>query len=173
VVVHQSGFQELTNSRGAAPVGGLLRFHSFIQDHQFKRVPAAEAFHQQRCRRMFRSLCGLIFSLTFGSACFAQSLVLDVVSVAQSHDARTGRPMVELVLGQKSKPALSAFSSAEIGHKVELRVDGRVVAAPVIREPLSTSMQISDAGWTDEVAAAIADELAKPAAKIELVTVNE
>jgi preprotein translocase subunit SecD len=122
---------------------------------------------------MLRSLVGLIFSLTLGSACFAESLVLDVLSIAQSHDPRTGRPMVALVLGQKSKQALSAFSSAEIGNKVELRVDGRVIAAPVIREPLSTSMQISDLGWTDEVAAAIADELAKPAAKIELGTIKE
>jgi preprotein translocase subunit SecD len=81
--------------------------------------------------------------------------------------------MVALVLGQKSKQALSAFSSAELGHKVELRVDGRVIAAPVIREPLSTSIQISEIGWTDEVAAAIADELAKPAAKIELGTIKE
>ena len=81
--------------------------------------------------------------------------------------------MVELVLGQKSRQALGAFSAAEAGHKVELRVDGRVVAAPVIREPLSTSIQISDAGWTDEAAAAIADGLAKPAAKIELGTIDE
>jgi preprotein translocase subunit SecD len=82
--------------------------------------------------------------------------------------------MVELVLGQKSKQALSAFSSAELGHKVELRVDGRLIAAPVIREPLSTSViQVSEVGWTDEVAAAIANELAKPAAKIELGTIKE
>jgi preprotein translocase subunit SecD len=122
---------------------------------------------------MFRSLLGLILSLTLSSTCFAESLVLDVLSVAQSHDQRTGRPVVELVLGQKSKQALSAFSSAELGHKVELRVDGRVIAAPVIREPLSTSVIISELGWTDEVAAAIANQLAKPAAKIELGTVKE
>jgi preprotein translocase subunit SecD len=123
---------------------------------------------------MFRSLFGLIFSLTLSSACFAESLVLDVLSVAQSHDQRTGRPIVQLVLGQKSKQALSAFSSAEVGNKAELRVDGRVIAAPAIREPLSTSViQISDVGWTDEVAAAIASELAKPNAKIELGTVKE
>jgi preprotein translocase subunit SecD len=122
---------------------------------------------------MFRSLFGLIFTLTLSPACFAESFVLDVLSVAQTHDPGTGRPMVELVLGQKSKQALSAFSSAELGHKVELRVDGRVIAAPVIREPLSTSIQISEAGWTDEVAAAMAGELAKPAAKIELGTIKE
>jgi preprotein translocase subunit SecD len=122
---------------------------------------------------MFRSLFGLIFSLTLGSACFAESLVLDVLNATQRRDQRTGRPMVELVLGQKSKQALSAFSSAELGHRIELRVDGRVIAAPVIREPLSTSMQISDVGWTDEAAAAIANELAKPAAKIELGTIKE
>jgi preprotein translocase subunit SecD len=122
---------------------------------------------------MFRSLFGLIFNLTLSSACFAESVVLDVLSVAPSHDSRTGRPIVQLVLGQKSKQALTAFSSAEIGNKAELRVDGRVVAAPVIREPLSTSIQISDVDWTDEVAAAIANDLAKPNAKIELGTIKE
>jgi preprotein translocase subunit SecD len=75
--------------------------------------------------------------------------------------------------GQKSKQALTAFSSAEIGRKVELRVDDRVVAAPAIREPLSTRIQISDVSWTDEVAAAIAGELAKPNAKIELGPIKE
>jgi preprotein translocase subunit SecD len=122
---------------------------------------------------MLRSLFALIFSLTLGSACLAESLVLDVLSVAQSHDQRTGRPIVTLVLGPKSKQALGALSSAEIGNKAELRVDGRVIAAPVIREPLSTSMQISDVGWTDEAAAAIANELAKPAAKIEFGTIKQ
>jgi preprotein translocase subunit SecD len=122
---------------------------------------------------MFRPLFGLIFTLTLGSACFAESLVLDVLSVAPSHDSRTGRPIVQLVLGQKSRQALIAFSSAEIGRKAELRVDGRVVAAPAIREPLSTSMQISDVGWTDEAAAALANEIAKPNATIELGTIKE
>jgi hypothetical protein len=124
-------------------------------------------------RRVFRALLGLTFSLTLSSACFAESVVLDVLSVAQSHDSRSGRPIVEFVLGQKSKQALIAFNSAELGRKVELCVDGRVVAAPVIREPLSTSMQISDVGWTNEVAVAIANELAKPNAKIELGTIKE
>jgi preprotein translocase subunit SecD len=122
---------------------------------------------------MFRSLFGLILSLTLSSPCFAETVVLDVISVAPSHDSRSGRPIVQLVLGQKSKQALIAFSSAEIGRKVELRVDGRVAVATVIREPLSTSIQISEVGWTNEFAAAIANELAKPNAKIELGTIKE
>lgn len=123
---------------------------------------------------MFRSLFGLIFSLTLSSACFAESVVLDVLSAAQRYDSRTGIPIVQLVLGQKSKQALSAFSSAEIGRKVELRIDGRVLAITAIREPLSTSViQFNDIGWTDEIAATIASELAKPNAKIELGTIKE
>ena len=122
---------------------------------------------------MFRLFSSLIFTLTFGSACFAETVILDVLSVAPSHDSRSGRPIVQLVLGQKSRQALTAFSSAEIGNKAELRVDGRVVAAPVIREPLSTSIEISEVGWTEEVVAAIANELARPNAKIELGTFKE
>jgi preprotein translocase subunit SecD len=124
-------------------------------------------------QRMLRSLFGLIFSLALGSACLAESLVLDVLSVDQSHDQRTGRPIVTLILGPKSKQALSALSSTELGNKAELRVDGRVIAAPVIREPLSTSIQISDVDWTDEAAAALANELANPNAKIEFGTIKK
>jgi preprotein translocase subunit SecD len=122
---------------------------------------------------MFRLLFGLIFSLTSSFTCFAESVVLDVLSVAPSHDTRTGKPIVTLVLGQKSKQALSAFSSAEIGRRVELRIDGRVLITTAIREPLSTSVQISDVGWTDAIAATIASELAKPNAKIRFQTINE
>jgi hypothetical protein len=149
VDVHESEVQELTCS---LPAGG---------------------FDRAMDKRMLRSLSSVTFSLTLGSACFAESVVLDVLSVVPGHDTRTGRPIVQLVLGQKSKQALTAFSSAEIGRKVELRVDDRIVAAPAIREPLSTSIQISDVGWTDEVAAAIASELAKPNAKIELGPIKE
>lgn len=122
---------------------------------------------------MFRLFFGLIFTLTFSFVCFAETVVLDVLSVAPGHDSRSGRPIVQLALGQKSKQALTAFSSAEIGNKAELRVDGRVIATPVIREPLSTSIQISELGWTEEVVAAIANELAKPNAKIELGPIKE
>jgi hypothetical protein len=127
---------------------------------------------KEMAQRMFRSLFGLILSLTLSSSCFAETVILDVLSVAPSHDYRTGRPIAQLVLGQKSNQALAAFSSVEIGNKAELRVDGRVVAAPVIREPLSTSIQISDVGWTDEVATAIANDLARPNAKIEIGTIR-
>jgi preprotein translocase subunit SecD len=124
-------------------------------------------------QRMFRSLFGLILCLTLSSTCFAESVVLDVQSVAAGHDSRTGRPIVTLILGQQSKQALNAFSSAEIPRKVELRADGRVVVTSVIREPLATSIQISNPDWTDETAAAIAGELAKPNAKIEFGAVKE
>ena len=57
---------------------------------------------------------------------------------------------------------------------MELRVDGKVVTAPVIREPiLGGSGQISNQSLTAESAKELAARLSTGAAKIEIEIVND
>jgi preprotein translocase subunit SecD len=75
---------------------------------------------------------------------------------------------------EASKRAFAEFTSRNIGHKMELRVDGKAVTAPVIREPiLGGSGQISEKSMTVESAKAIAERLSTGKAKIEIEIVDD
>jgi len=78
------------------------------------------------------------------SAMAAQASILVHISRADSmHDARTGRAILQVTLDQDSARAFEEFAKAHIGLPAEMRLNGKVVAAPVIREPIiGPSMQI-------------------------------
>lgn len=82
----------------------------------------------------------------------AEPLALEVAAALASFDA-TGAPVVNVTLAPESARAFGAFTLANVGKRIEVRVDGTVVTAPVIREPIaggtimiSGSMTADDAG---------------------------
>jgi len=63
----------------------------------------------------------------------------EVVPDLVSHE-----PVLSLTLAPDSRKALADFSTANIGRRVDLRIDGTIVLSPVIREPLqSDKVEIS------------------------------
>jgi hypothetical protein len=96
-------------------------------------------------------------------------LVLNVISASADHDLRTGNPVLVIKLDETSKRAFSTFSSTYVGSKTELRVDGKVLAELVIREPIiAGSLQI-DLGARAEGTNNLAEQISKPGAKVEVV----
>jgi preprotein translocase subunit SecD len=109
-------------------------------------------------------------SLLLISGCLADELVV-LNSATASHDERTGKPILKLIFAETSKERLrSIFGTENLGQMVELRVDGRVVLSPVLREPLTgVQMQISDPSWTDQAVIDLAQQLSEaPKGEIEL-----
>lgn len=101
-----------------------------------------------------RALFGVIsVLLILGAApAVAAPLTLKVATALASFDS-TGEAVVNVRFDPGSAQALAEFTAANVGRRVELRVDGQVVASPVIRDTImggeiviSGSMTAEDAG---------------------------
>jgi len=74
----------------------------------------------------------------------AEPLVFDVAEAAPGHDQRSGEPIVLIRFTAESARRYALFTLENVGRRIEIRLDGKVLTAPVIREPiLQGSGQIS------------------------------
>jgi preprotein translocase subunit SecD len=96
-------------------------------------------------------------------------IVLNVVSARVDHDVRTGKPLLAIKLDEASRLTFSTFSSTYVGSKTELRVDGKVIAEPVIREPITAGSLHIDLGDQPETANSLAEQVSRPGARVEMV----
>jgi SecDF, P1 head subdomain len=96
-------------------------------------------------------------------------IVLSVASARVDHDVRTGKPHLAIKLDEASRRTFSTFSSTYVGSKTELRVDGKVIAEPVIREPITGGSLHIDLDDQTETANTLAEQLSRPGAKVEVV----
>jgi preprotein translocase subunit SecD len=118
-------------------------------------------------RRLF--LIALISLLSI-SASMADGMIFVLSGATTNHDKRTGKPVLELIFSKTSREKLRTFGTENIGQKVELRVAGNLILTSVLREPLmGSTVQISDAGWTDQTVIDLAQKLSNaPNGEIEL-----
>ena len=99
---------------------------------------------------------------------------IEVAAAEPAYDQRSGQPLVSFKMTEASKHAFAEFTSRNIGRKMELRVDGKVVTAPVIREPITGGAgQIADRALTAEAVKALAERLSAGKAKIEIEIVQD
>src|SRR5260370_41966361 len=103
------------------------------------------------------------------SASAEEIMVLNVASARVDHDVRTGKPLLAIKLDEASRRTFSTFSSTYVGSKTELRVDGKVIAEPVIREPITGGSLHIDLGGQTETANTLAEQLSRPGARVEVV----
>jgi preprotein translocase subunit SecD len=78
------------------------------------------------------------------AAASAEPLLFDVARAEVAYDQRTGEPVVTFRFTEVGARRFAQFTTENVGHVAELRVDGKVYSRPVIREPiLGGSGQIS------------------------------
>jgi len=65
-----------------------------------------------------------------------EAILLEVARAESSVDARSGDPIINVTLKESSKQIFAEITQNNVGRTMELRVDGKVVMAPVVREPL-------------------------------------
>ncbi len=101
-------------------------------------------------RALFRVIAVVL--LVAAAPAVAAPLTLKVATALASFDS-TGEAVVNVRFDPGSARALAEFTAANVGRRVELRVDGQAVASPVIRDPItggeiviSGSMTAADAG---------------------------
>jgi preprotein translocase subunit SecD len=107
------------------------------------------------------------------AACAGEALLLEVADAQASFDERTNEPVVRYRLIQSSARRFAAFTTRNVGRKVEFRVDGRVVMSPVIREPILGGMGQISAGFNINQAKDIAGRLSSGAARVEVEIVQD
>ena len=116
-------------------------------------------------------LCGALAAISLISiapAFAADTIAIEVAAADAAYDQRSGQPLVSFKMTEASKRIFTDFTSRNVGHKMELRVDGKVVMAPVIREPITGGTgQIADKSLTVEGAKALAERLSTGNAKID------
>jgi preprotein translocase subunit SecD len=99
-------------------------------------------------------------------------LRLDIEKATALLDERTREPVVSIMLTARSGRMFGELTTDNVGRRTELRVDGKVVAAPIIREPIKGgSIQISGS-MTLADAKELADRLNSGSAKVELEVVD-
>lgn len=68
----------------------------------------------------------------------------DIASAEQGFDPLWGQPTVSLVLNAAGRDRLAAFTKTHVGKTLAITVDGALLTAPVIREPImGGTLQIS------------------------------
>jgi preprotein translocase subunit SecD len=78
-----------------------------------------------------------VLALMSSCAAIAEPLQVTVVSMSVGTDARSGRPILNIRLADESGKAFATYSETHVGFPVEMRIDGKSVAKPVMREPIT------------------------------------
>ena len=78
------------------------------------------------------------------AAAAAEALLFDIAQAEVAYDQRTSEPVVSFRFTPDSARRFAEFTAQNVGRAAEMRVDGKVLSRPVIREPiLGGSGQIS------------------------------
>ena len=114
----------------------------------------------------------LLLALTL-SAAAAEPLAVEIASAEAAFDLRTSVPIVSFRMTPDSARRFSELTANNVGRKMQIRVDGRPLMAPVIREPiLGGSGQIADPSFTAEEVRELAARMASGRAKVEFEIVD-
>jgi preprotein translocase subunit SecD len=137
---------------------------SFGGDHDltfYRRV-------RHTCGRLLVLLCVAGPAALLATALAAEPLAIKIADAKVVRNSR-GDVVVAMTVDRDSAKAFTAFSGQYLGRPMEIWVDGKLVSASVIREPLTGGEVQISGGFTDEQAQAFAALLNQPNAKVELV----
>lgn len=89
-------------------------------------------------------VAGFAAAMLLAGPALAETLELTVRSAEPVLNELTGQPSVQIELDEASAKAWTAFTVDNVGDVVELLVDGKVITAPRIQEPiLGASVMLS------------------------------
>ncbi len=121
---------------------------------------------------LFRA-CVIALLFGFSAPAMAEPISIEVLNAAPNFDSRTNEPIITFRMTSSSAKLFAELTSKNIGRRLELRIDGKTVMAPVIREPIMEgSVQVSS-GWTLREAKDLADRISAGKSKIEVELAKE
>jgi SecD/SecF fusion protein len=66
----------------------------------------------------------------------AEPLAIEVTFAQAAYDAKNDEPLIIFKMSDSSKKAFADLTRANVAHKLEIRIDGKAVTAPVIVQPI-------------------------------------
>jgi SecD/SecF fusion protein len=100
-------------------------------------------------------------------------LRLQVEKAEASFATGTKEPVVVITLAARSGRMFAELTESNVGRRLVLRVDGTVVAEPIIREAIKGGVVQISGAMTVKDATALAERLTKGESKIEVELVSD
>jgi len=133
---------------------------------EFKKAGLSGLFH--------RAMIAAAFLIALSSVAAAEPLAVEVEDAQLGFDPLTNQPVVAFRMTLASARLFAKFTVENVGRKFDIRVDGKTVTSPVIREPiLGGGGQISNNSLTVAQAQELAERLRTGKSKIEFEIVNK
>ena len=119
--------------------------------------------------RRLREIAAALAVLAFVHGAFAaEPLVLAVKTALVLRDQTTGEPVLSLTLMPDSAKAFGELTAANVGRVVELRLDGKVVMAPVVRDPILGGLVNVSGAFAPTELEDVADRIARGDVRVEV-----
>ena len=96
------------------------------------------------------------------------SLTIEIAAAEAAFDQRSNEPLVSFRMSAASQAAFAELTRANVGRKLEMRVGGRLMSAPVIREPITGGAGQIAGGLSAQQARDMANALAAGTAKLDV-----
>ncbi len=100
-------------------------------------------------------------------------LRIQVQSAEAASDKHTNQPVVVITMAPRSGRMFEELTAQHIGRRLVLRIDGKVAAEPIIKEPIKGGVVQISGSMTVQDAADLAERLSKGAAKVEVELVSD
>jgi preprotein translocase subunit SecD len=110
----------------------------------------------------------------FPTAAAAEPLAVELIEVAPGLDERTNQPLISFTMTADSAKLFAEFTAKNVGRPMEVRIDGKAVMTPVLREPiLGGRGLVTSSAWTLRETKDIVDRLLAGKARIEFEIVGD
>jgi preprotein translocase subunit SecD len=130
--------------------------------------------HRDRCKKaglsglFFHWAIAIVLTSTLLVVANAEPIAIDVVSAEVGFDQRSGEPVISFKMTPASQGLFANFTAANVGRKMDIRMDGQTLMSAVIREPIvGGTGQIADRSLTAAQMKDLAGQIAAGRAKIE------
>jgi preprotein translocase subunit SecD len=132
---------------------------------EFKKAGLSGLFH--------RTAFAAALLMALAGAAVAEPLTIELTNAAPGLDQRTQQPLISFKMTPASARLFAELTARNVGRKMEVRIDGKTVMAPVIREPILGGSGQVTSDWTLKETKEIADRLSAGKSKIEFEIVSD
>ena len=133
-----------------------------------RRIPVGRPVKAGSSGLFRRSIAAAVLSVAMLAGAAAQPILIEIESASVGYDQRNGEPVVGFKMTAASQRLFAEFTVKNIGRKVEIRVDGRLLSAPVIREPILGGAGQISSKFTVQDAQDIAARLSSGRSRLEI-----
>jgi len=103
---------------------------------------------------------------------FAEPVAIELVGAAIDYDQRTNAPVISFKMSPASTKQFAEMTQKNVGHRFEMRIDGKPIVAPVIREPILGGIGQIHGHFTEQEARDVAARLSSGTSKLEFEIID-